>query len=69
MQVGCLIVLFCKEYNVDSTKVMEAIVSKDTESPADISTEVYNPMCYVILSYTLQLLIENVKLGASSLWN
>ena len=42
IQIGCLIVLFCKEYNVDSTKVMEAIVSRDTESTADISTEVYN---------------------------
>lgn len=64
-----MIVLFCKEYNVDSTKVMEAIVSRDAESAVDISTEVYNHTCNLILLHTLQLLIENVKLGSSSLWN
>lgn len=39
-QVGCLMVLFCKEYNVESTKVLEAVVSGDTESEADVSIEV-----------------------------
>lgn len=46
-------VLFCKEYNVESSKVLEAVVSGVTGSEADASIEVYMVSHLVILLYTL----------------
>lgn len=45
MQVGCLMVLFCKEYNVEASKVLEDIVSGDTASVTDVPIEVTVKCC------------------------
>jgi len=60
-------VLFCKEYGIESCEVLETIVSGDTESE-NVSIEVL--ACNIaIASHFVKIDLENVKLGKSSSWN